>query len=68
MDFKLLGKAMINMDHLLCLQPAEQPNKAIIATFNTGQVVAMEDTDPPTTIRNQCIELGILPSTDSGTT
>ena len=68
MNLKPLGKALINMDHLLCLQPAEPPNKAIIATFDTGQVVVVEDDDPSTTIRSQCIEFGKGATNAAGTT
>lgn len=52
-DFHKLGKAVINSERVLCLQEAEHPNSmepAIEITYDTGQIVYVEDKEPSQTI------------------
>ena len=49
MSFKKLGNAVVNSDRVLCIQTLQHPGDkayAIGVTYDTGQTVVIEDTEP----------------------
>lgn len=52
-NLKELGKALVSADRILCLQTLSAPGGkeyAVEVTFDTGQVVTIEDSDPAAAI------------------
>jgi hypothetical protein len=53
MSFRKLGDAVVNSDRVLCIQTLRHPGDkeyAIGVTYDTGQMVVIEDAKPSETI------------------
>jgi hypothetical protein len=63
MSFMLVGKALVDVDRVLCVQKADIQNNenAITITFDTGQAVVIEDDNPVVTIKDLLKIQGNLP-------
>jgi hypothetical protein len=66
MSFRLIGKSAIDIDRMLCMQPAPNSDKAIIITFDTGEKVTIEDDDPAKTIASHLTHNGTSRTSSTG--